>query len=183
LTAAGRSPAPSKADGKVPSPRQIAHCEITTLLEHPTRHGGAIRRGSSVCSLVFRPRGGENPSVLEGAGESASERPTDRNCDHRPGLVEVYWMLVGCAFENLLKGVLVRQLTRGKKGNRISEPELPENLRTHDILSLMEMLNLKVSLSRQERDLPKPIERDHRLERKIPCANDLQCDTSLPIRN
>ena len=34
-------------------------------------------------------------------------------------------MLVGCAFENLLKGVYVRQLTRGQKGNRISMPELP----------------------------------------------------------
>jgi len=75
----------------------------------------------------------------------------------REGIVEVYLMLVGCAFENLLKGVLVRRLTRGKKGNRISEPELPQPLKTHDVLSLAKELKLKL-LSRQEVDLLKRLE-------------------------
>jgi hypothetical protein len=75
----------------------------------------------------------------------------------REGVVEVYFMLVGCAFENLLKGALVRRLTRGKKGNLISEPELPGPLKTHDVLSLAQELKVKL-LSRREVDLLKRLE-------------------------
>jgi hypothetical protein len=83
-----------------------------------------------------------------------SDRPTETI---REGIVEVYWMLVGCAFENLLKGALVRRLARGKKGNRISEPKLPKELNTHDVRSLVEELKLKF-LTRQEVDLLKRVE-------------------------
>jgi hypothetical protein len=82
-----------------------------------------------------------------------NNQPTETPIN-REGIVEVYLMLVGCAFENLLKGALVWRLTRGKKGNRISEPELPGPLKTHDVLSLAEELKLKL-LSRREVDLLK----------------------------
>ena len=71
----------------------------------------------------------------------------------REGVVEVYSMLVGCAFENLLKGVHVRRFARGHKGNRISKPELPKLLETHDVFSLAEGLSLH--LNSLEADLPK----------------------------
>jgi hypothetical protein len=63
----------------------------------------------------------------------------------REGVVEVYLMLVGCAFENLLKGVHVRRFARGHKGNRISKPELPKLLKTHDVFSLAEGLSLHLN--------------------------------------
>jgi hypothetical protein len=63
----------------------------------------------------------------------------------RQGIVEVYMMLVGCAFENLLKGAYVRRLTRGQKENRILEPELAEQLKTHNVLSLAQKLQLDLN--------------------------------------
>ena len=65
----------------------------------------------------------------------------------RDGIVEVYMMLVGCAFENLLKGVYVRQLTRGQKGNRILTPELPKALIGHDLMWLVQQLGLEEDLT------------------------------------
>jgi hypothetical protein len=71
----------------------------------------------------------------------------------REGVLEVYFMLVGYAFENLLKGVHVRRLTRGQKGNLISQAELPGLLKKHDVLWLAKQL--KLDLNSLEVDLLK----------------------------
>jgi hypothetical protein len=63
----------------------------------------------------------------------------------REGVIEVCMLLFGCAFENLLKGAFVRQLTRGQKENRILKPKLPKQLKTHDVLSLAEKLGLDLN--------------------------------------
>ena len=55
-------------------------------------------------------------------------------------------MLAGYAFENLLKGVYV-----GRKGNQISETQLPEELDTHNLVLLAQKLGL--DLTSREIDL------------------------------
>jgi hypothetical protein len=80
----------------------------------------------------------------------SSPLPDDQSTETpitRKGIVEVYMMLVGCAFENLLKGVYVRQLTRGQKGNRILTPELPKKLIGHDLVWLVQQLGLEEDLT------------------------------------
>ena len=86
----------------------------------------------------------------------------------RQGVVEVYMMLVGCAFENLLKGVYVRQFTRGKKGNLIPTPKLPKELNGHNLVWFAQELQLH--LNSLQTNLLERLEETIRLARKIPCA-------------
>jgi hypothetical protein len=67
-------------------------------------------------------------------------------------LVEVYFMLVGCAFENLLKGVHIQRL----KTTPIKGPKLPPEIKTHNVLCLAQKLGMK--LGRREEDLLKRLE-------------------------
>ena len=78
------------------------------------------------------------------SSELPDGQPTDTSL-MREGIVEVYMMLVGCAFENLLKGVYVRQLTRGKKGNLILTPKLPKELAVHNLVWFAQKLTLDLS--------------------------------------
>jgi hypothetical protein len=67
-------------------------------------------------------------------------------------LVEVYFMLVGCAFENLLKGVHIQRL----KTSPIKGPKLPPEIKTHNVLCLAQKLGMK--LGKREEDLLKRLE-------------------------
>ena len=88
-------------------------------------------------------------------------------------LVEVYFMLVGCAFENLLKGVHIQRL----KTTPIKGTKLPPEIKTHNVLCLAQKLGMK--LDRREEDLL------HRLEvvviwrGEISCADRLQSDCTF----
>ena len=67
-------------------------------------------------------------------------------------LVEVYFMLVGCAFENLLKGIHIQRL----KATPIRGTRLPPEIKTHNVLCLAQKLGMK--LSRREEDLLERLE-------------------------
>jgi hypothetical protein len=61
----------------------------------------------------------------------------------RDGIVEVYFMLVGYAFENLLKGLLVRRIAR-EKGGAAFKAKLPKSIQTHNVFCLAEELSIQL---------------------------------------
>lgn len=88
------------------------------------------------------------------SSELPDGQPTDTPIA-REGIVEVYMMLVGCAFENLLKGVYVRQLTRGQRRNLISTPKLPKELNGHNLMWFVQKLGIEEDLSSLQKNLLK----------------------------
>jgi hypothetical protein len=76
------------------------------------------------------------------------EPPIANKGEIRPGITDVYLLLMGYAAECFLKARLIRKLLRGSKGHRFASPSIPKKVKTHGIKQLC--LDIGLSLSSRE---------------------------------
>jgi hypothetical protein len=66
------------------------------------------------------------------------------------GLLEIHFFLVGFALENSLKAKWVKKNRRGLKNEIIAVSELPNELKTHNLLQLAEKVGLRLEDGQKE---------------------------------
>jgi hypothetical protein len=63
----------------------------------------------------------------------------------RPGIADVYLLLMGYAAECFLKARLIRKLLRGSKRHRFASPKIPKKVITHGIKQLCSDIGLSLN--------------------------------------
>jgi hypothetical protein len=76
------------------------------------------------------------------------EPPIANKGEIRPGITDVYLLLMGYAAECFLKARLIRKLLRGSKGHRFASLSIPKKVKTHSIKQLC--LDIELSLNSRE---------------------------------